>query len=361
MTEIVTPNGEIVTPDDEIVAQARANAFDILSSSGPFHNLPYSDQQSIYLDTVDSEFHKIRRRRGLPVRSRLPTLSRATETDTGAQMGYKGYDPGFQGDTTAFKDLVDSVDFPQFVGDLLKAVFDANLKVMKEQTDSYIKLMKECTKSAAEFIVKVKDEETFAKLAESKNDQYNITQGPDGTISLTNPQGDKVDTEDAAVKKDILDTKIMMAKEHRAALREVLLMGVTRLVVEKGSVEAAVEFMITANRKSTASHKDQNINVTSLQMDYDAPLGGLFGGPSGSMSMTNTNIQVNTSQKEATDTLSAKLTGKVNIQFKTDYFKLDNFANMYADGGTAAFAPPGTQQPPGAPQRPGTAPALPPR
>ena len=42
---------------------------------------------------------------------------------------------------------------------------------------------------------------------------------------------------------------------------------------------------------------------------------------------------------DVTDTLSAKLMGKVNIQFKTDYFKLDNFATMYADGGTAALAP----------------------
>ena len=43
----------------------------------------------------------------------------------------------------------------------------------------------------------------------------------------------------------------------------------------------------------------------------------------------------------------AKLMGKVNIQFKTDYFKLDNFANMYADGGVAALQP---QEQPGLPQ-----------
>ena len=84
-------------------------------------------------------------------------------------------------------------------------------------------------------------------------------------LALTNPQGDKVDTEDAEVKRAILDTKMMMAKEHRAALREVLLMGVTRLVVEKGSIEAAVEFMITANRKSTACTTDQNINTASIE------------------------------------------------------------------------------------------------
>jgi hypothetical protein len=65
------------------------------------------------------------------------------------------------------------------------------------------------------------------------------------------------------------------------------------------------------------------------------------------MSMQNINIQVNTSDKKTTDELTAKLHGKVNIEFKTDYFKLDNFANMYAEGGTAALKPAGTA--PGAP------------
>ena len=336
---------DIVTPDGEVLGQARSIAQNWLSSSQAFANLPWEEQQSVYLDTVHREADKLLTQQGRPTQYSL-----AQATDSGKEMGFKGYDPGFQGSTAAFNELVDSVDFPQFVADLLKAVFNANLKVMKEQTDSYIKLMKEATKSTADFIKKINDDDTFAKLAESKSDQYNVTteQQPDGQmkLQLTNPQGDKLDPEDTEVKKAILETKLNMAKEHRAALREVLLMGVTRLVVDKGTVEAGVEFMITANRKSTAMHQDQNINTTSVQMDYDPPLFGLFGGPSGSMSMTNTNIQVNTSQKEATDTLSAKLTGKVNIQFKTDYFKLDNFANMYADGGVAALKPPGT---PGAP------------
>jgi hypothetical protein len=327
---------EILTHDD-IVAQARANAVRMLAPPGAFHQLPYAEQQSVYLDTVDREIDKLRAAHG------LAPLASAMATDSGKQMGFQGYDPGFQGSTQAFNELVDSVDFPTFVGDLLKAVFNANLKVMKEQTDSFIKLMKEVTKSTADFIKKINDDETFAKLAENKGDQYNVTteQQPNGSmkLALTNPQGDKVDTEDSEVKRAILETKILMAKEHRAALREVLLMGVTRLVVEKGTIEAGVEFMITANRHSTAMHQDQNINTVNLQMDYDPPLFGLFGGPSGSLSMSNTNIQVNTSQKEATDTLSAKLTGKVNIQFKTDYFKLDHFADMYADGGVKALQP----------------------
>jgi hypothetical protein len=337
----------LIPNDPQIKELARAKARDVLGGSAVFQSMPLAEQKSIYLSLVQDYVDGHRQRLG---------LARPMATDTGGEMGYKGYDPGFQGDTKAFKELVDSVDFPKFVADLLKAVFDANLKVMKTQTDSYIKLMKEATKSTADFIKKVKDDESFAKLAESRGDKYNVTteKGADGStkLALTNPEGDKVDPEDSEVKRHILEAKINMAKEHRAALREVLLMGVTRLVVEKGEIEAGVEFSVKATRESKAHHDDQNINVASVDMEYDSPLGGLFGGPSGSMSMTNTNIQVNTSDKKATDDLSATLKGKVNIKFKTDYFKLDNFANMYADGGTAALKPQG----PAAPGGPAAAP-----
>lgn len=327
----------------EILAAARASAVEVLAPMGAFHSMALADQERVYLDLVEQEAERERARRG---------IVRPFATDSGEQMGFDGYRPGFEGSTEAFNELVDSVDFPQFVADLLKAVFDANLSVMKTQTDSYIKLMREATKSTADFIKKIKDDESFVSLAESKSDQYNLSmeQGPDGTmkLGLTDPEGNAVDTDDAEVKRAIMETKVRMAQEHRAALREVLLMGVTRLVVEKGQIEAGVEFQITANRRSTASHQDQNINVASLALEYGGGLSSLFGGPSGSFNMTNTNIQVNTSQKEATDTLSAKLQGKVNIQFKTDYFKLDQFANMYADGGVRAL-PPGQAAGAGAP------------
>ncbi|TVM03478.1 MAG: hypothetical protein CV087_05000 [Candidatus Brocadia sp. WS118] len=311
---------------------ARAHAREVLGDCESFKFLPLAEQKSLYFSLIQDYLDKEKEKYG---------LSKPMATDSGKEMGYKGYDPGFGGDTKAFRELVDSVDFPQFVADLLKAVFDANLKVMKQQTDSYIKLMKEATKSSADFIKKVKDEESFMKLAETKGNQYNVTaeKNADGSskLVLTNPEGEKVDTEDAQVKAHIMDAKIRMAQEHRAALREVLLMGVTRLVVEKGEIEAGVEFSVKASRESKAHHEDQNINVTNLEMEYGGGLAGLFGGPSGSLSVSNTNIQVNTSDKKATDDLSATLKGKVNIKFKTDYFKLDNFANMYADGGVAAL------------------------
>ncbi|SFD84187.1 hypothetical protein SAMN05518672_103464 [Chitinophaga sp. CF118] len=325
----------VIPSKTQIRELARAQAREVLGTSEVFKNMGMEDQKSIYLSLIDDYTSRQMKKHG---------IVESMATDSGKQMGYKGYDPGFTGDTKAFTELVDAVDFPKFVADLLKAVFDANLKVMKTQTDSYIKLMKEATKSTADFIKKVKDDDTFARLAESKGEQYNVTteKQSDGStkLALTNPEGEKHDLEDAEVKKHILEAKINMAKEHRAALREVLLMGVTRLVVEKGEIDAQVEFTIKASRASTAHHDDQNINTVNTHVEADGGImGAIFGGPSMTADITNTNIQVNTSDKKATDDMTATLKGHVNIKFKTDYFKLDNFANMYADGGVAALKP----------------------
>jgi len=344
-----------MTPNEQqvITKLARQKAVEVLSGSGVYQAMPVTEQQSIYFSLVDDYTQQELAKRGLTAEN---GVAKSMATDSGADMGYKGYDPSFGADTKSFRELVDSVDFPKFVADLLKAVFDANLTVMKTQTDSYIKLMKEATKSSADFIKKVKDDDTFAKLAETRGDKYSVIteKQPDGSskLALTDPQGEKKDLEEAEVKRHVLEAKIEMAKEHRAALREVLLMGVTRLVVEKGQIEAGVDFKITASRDSKAHHEDQNVNVTTAETSFGGGLGALFGGPTGSLETTNTNIQINTSDKHATDDLTAMLHGKVNIQFKTDYFKLDNFATMYADGGVAALKP-------GGPAAPGAAAPLP--
>ena len=319
--------------------QARQMARDVLSRSASFKTIPLEEQRSIYNNLVNENIQKLGVQHGF--------VKPMAKEGPGAGMGFGDYDPGFDNSVDAFEDLVDSVDFPKFVADLLKAVFDANITVMKKQTDDYIRLMKEATKGVADFVKKVKDDDTFAYLAETKSDMYNITMEdtPDGgkKMALTNPDGDKVDPEDSEVKAKIMEAKIAMAKEHRAALREVILMGVTRLVVEKGEVEASVEFRITANRNSTKANSNTNTNTVNVETGFGGGLGSIFG-HLGSMSMSNTNINISTSNKEAKDELFAKLMGKVNIKFKTDYFKLDNFANMYADGGVGALKPPPQQQ-----------------
>ena len=61
-------------------------------------------------------------------------------------------------------------------------------------------------------------------------------------------------------------------------------------------------------------------------------LTNLVGGGSGGTTHTykKSKISVATTESKATTDLAAKLTGSVEIIFKSDYFKLDNFATMYA-------------------------------
>ncbi len=321
----------------ELQQRAREDARAQLSRSSMFRAMPLDEQERVYHQVVGDTYRTLARRQGL---------------STAMVEDFEDFDPGFDNSIDAFEDLVDSVDFPQFVADLLKAVFDANLSVQKRQTDDFIRLLREATKSTADFLKKTDDEDAFAYLVDSPNSQYNLLmeETPDGgsKIQLGTPEGEPVDMDDSAVKAAIMDAKIAMAKEHRAALREILNHAVVRLVVERGEVEAAVEFKIKATRDSRKSHKDQNINVFNASASYGGGIvGAIFGGPKGSMSVTNTNIQVNTSSQTAQDELTAKLMGKVKIEFKSDYFKLDNFATMYADAGVAAFAP--QQQQPGGP------------
>ncbi len=327
--------------------EARARARDTLSRSSAFAAMSVSDQRQIYADLVAENVDKLSRPGLLSgSASREPEVTRAMIESFGK------YDPGFDKSVDAFEDLVDSVDFPKFVGDLLKSVFDANLNVSKRQTDDYIKLLREATKTTAEYLKKIDDEDAFAYLVESPQSQFGMTmeQGADGSskMVLTTPEGEPVDMSDNAVKAKIIEAKINMAKEHRAALREVILMGVTRLVVEKGEVEAGVKFKITANRTSKKSNSNTNTNVNTVSASYGGGLSSLFGGPSISMQNVNTNINVRTSNQSAEDTLAAELMGHVKIQFKSDFFKLDNFKDMYADGGVAALKPP--------PNAPGIAP-----
>lgn len=307
-----------------------------LSQSASFQNMSLDEQRSIYLDLVNENIDKLSKQYGL-------TRSMATNSGPGTNMGFRGMDPGFDKSVDAFEDLVDSVDFPKFVADLLKGVFDANLSVMKTQTDSYIALMKEATKSVADFVKDVNEDDALAKLAEEKPDMYNINMEPtpegQQKMTLITPQGEKVNMDDNQVKAHVMDTKINMAKENRAAIREVILMGVTRLVVERGVVDAAVEFNITANRMSVENKKVDDTRTSVRRKGFSFGSFSLNPGVS-----TRITVATTTNTKTATDNLSAKLMGKVSIQFKTDYFKLDNFLEMYGGGGIAQLKREGQQQ-----------------
>jgi len=326
---------------NQIKDVARTRAREILSNSDAFKNMTIDNQKKMYINIVEEQIDRLKNDN---LDNDQYAKAKATANKLDKQSASKliddsRHEKGFDEGVDSFEDLVDSVDFPAFVRDLLKSVFDANISVMKSQTDDYIRLMKEATSGLAKFIKQIDDTTTFAYLAENKPDEFNISleEDSDGNekMNLTNPKGEAVDIGDNEVKAKIMDAKIKMAQEHRAALREMILMGLTRLVVEKGEIEAEVNFEFKGKR--TGEKKDKALNKTSSSSGTSARassgfMGKLFGG--GGIGRTSssqtTKFSVSSAKSTSEDELKAKLRGFVKIQFKTDYFKLDNFAQMYA-------------------------------
>jgi hypothetical protein len=340
---------------------ARAKTRDSLSNSASFLSLGLEEQKNLFRDLYRRNYGDL-----VTAHSGRPVVH-ALATETAGQMidDKRHLNPRIEQAGELAGDFINEVDFPQFVKDLLKGVFDANLQVTIQQMEAYQKLLKTATESLAKFVNAIDDTAAFGYLAENQSDDFNLGFSPsekneDGSPKtiLTNREGEPVDIGDNEVKSRIMDAKIKMAQEQRALLRETILMGITRLVVEKGNVKASVIFDIKAseriNKTDQAAIKEQKSTSGSISGG-----GGLLAqiifpaGPSGgyTSSSRKTKLSVSTAQSQSSTDLAAKVMGSVDITFKSDYFKLDNFAQMYGP----SAATPGTPGAPGTPATPGAA------
>lgn len=314
---------------------ARQQAQNTLAATPSFHSMARDEQLSVYKSLVDANYNTLSRQTG-------SSRAMADVQKSGELIDDKRHENRRieqAGDLAG--DFVDQVDFPGFVRDLLKGVFDANLEVTIKQMEAFTNLMKAATASLSKFITQIDDTAAFGYLADSKSDEFSMDfddEEKDGQGNpkpvLTDKDGNRLDIGDNEVKAKIMDAKIAMAREQRALLRETLLMGVTRLVVEKGRVQAGVIFDFKAKediqKQDKAAVKDARANSGSVSISGGL-LGSLFGGPKGGFtrSSSHSQISVSSAKSKASTSLEAKLTGSVDIQFKSDYFKLDNFAAMY--------------------------------
>jgi hypothetical protein len=353
-----------------VKSQAMAATRDVLSGVAGFHTMSPADQKSLFQQVYRAQCAELTRPGGpygppaqaasLPRAFFGPTPKKASDMiDDKRHLNTRIDQAG-----KLAGEFIDEIDFPKFVRDLLKGVFDANLEVTLKQMEAFQKLLKSATADVSTFINKIDDTAAFGYLAESQPDMFSLgfpddaetDENGEKKLALTDKEGNKMDLGDNEIKAKIMDAKIAMAKEQRAMLREVILMGVTRLVVEKGVVKAACKFDIKAGEKIDKADKAalQEASSTSTSLTASGGLlGSIFGGPTAghTRSTQKSKISVSSAKSQATTDLTAQVSGSVEIQFKSDYFKLDNFATMY---GPIAPAPV-----PGAPGAPGALPPAP--
>jgi len=323
--------------ENEIKDMARAQTRMVLGQSAQSLQMPPHEQQSLYREVYDANYNQLARQNGL--------IARQMATDPMDPRNYQNQRIDQAGQLAA--DFIQDVDFPGFVRDLIHGVFRANIEVMHEQTNDFLRIMKMATQSLAQFVNKIDDTSTFAYLVDKEPDKFSFQLPPipedeeEGESSeprqpvLTDKQGQPLDMGDNMVKAKIMDAKIAMAQEQRALLREVMLMGITRLVVEEGNINAAVVFDIKASEKITRTGQNATEEVETSGGNFGGSLFGLFGGGR-SATDRKSKITVASAKGTGNTELAAKITGSVSIKFKTDYFKLDNFAQMYGPVGQQA-------------------------
>lgn len=295
----------------------------------------------------------------------------ATKRQLSKSPGFAGKD--FQAGAVAqgveqFGQMVQKVDFPKFVGGLIKNVFQAIVESSIEQMRAYGELIANVAKTTAQFMndnisegagrdylaesfpdvlsVQVQggsegfDAENAGAAAATSSARL-VTQGDDaqqrlGEISrsynLDPPVTDLSD--DKSELRLVTAARLQMAKQRQQLLSSMVMLGINRIVVTDGSINAKVVFDMrasdTAKRNYTASMHDresqkskQSVNTNFSAWYSPLSVSTSFEAEQEHVATVGSALD-ETSESKAE--VKAKLSGEVRVNFKSDYLPLDKMA-----------------------------------
>ena len=292
--------------------------------------------------------------------------------------------------TAEFKNLVGAVDFPAFVGGLIQNVFQAIVTASMQQMEAYGKLLKSVAQTVDQFaqdnishnnardwltdkypdlleievqgggggepgagpMLKARGEDSEAGLARISREQQ-----------LLKPVTDLSDPEQEA--RLVGAARTQMARMRQQMLSSMVLLGINRIVVTDGLINAKVMFDFRASdqarRRSRASlyDSDESRNRNTTGGGFVMPWGGAASVNENEQSHVTTVQSSVDENSESKAELKAKLTGEVRVNFKSDYFPMEKLASPGMIASIQGNATPFDPNPPrpAAPAVPGAAPA----
>jgi hypothetical protein len=290
-----------------------------------------------------------------------------------------------------FKKFVGAVDFPAFVGGLIQNVFQAIVNASIQQMNAYGELLKSVAQTVDQFAAD--------NISLNNARDWMVDRFPGDVVLDTSDEGGprlgvgNEDNADAALAKmnqemqlaepitDLSDpdqeirlvtaARMQMARSRQQLLSSMVMLGINRIVVTDGAINAKVVFDF---RASDEAQRSAGASLYDRQSSYNkntTVAGAHFGW--GGAASANTNVQshmttVGSSVDETSESkqeMKAKLTGEVRVNFKSDYFPMEKLASpgMIASiqGNATPFDPnvPANQR--GAPAAGGAAAATPQR
>lgn len=290
----------------------------------------------------------------------------------------------------AFKNMVKTVDFPEFVSGLVQGVFEAVVKASIEQMHAYGEMMAAVAKSVDQFANENFTEGQARDAIANRYPQAVEVVAEEGGARLRWREGlsepppigadyglpADLDLNDEEAERQIMvAARLEMARSRQQLLATMVLLGINRIIVTNGKINAKVVFDMKANdqagRQARASMIDEKASASSASASAFgfSPWGG--GGASASTSKSHkTTVQSSVEdQSESKAEVKAQLTGEVSLNFKSETFPLEklatpegmsllqNRAQPVNPPGMPTAAPPSPRPTPTAPAPPGAAPA----
>jgi hypothetical protein len=231
-------------------------------------------------------------------------------------------------------DAASAVNFPGFVASLVTGTFQAIVDATVQQLREYAELVSSLSRSVDEFARdNVSPDQVRASLADKHKELRHVAPVPGSgaeTSLAIDPDAEGssprwladygLDGEELTpelVEGALHDAgRTALAEQRMSTLASMVLMGINRIVVDRGDIHAKMQFHAQITDRTDAQLASTQIG-TSISARQGAPATQLM------VSTVSANTQADASAK-------ASLTGEVRITFRTETFPLERFADSEA-------------------------------
>ncbi|HSU14306.1 hypothetical protein [Longimicrobium sp.] len=266
-----------------------------------------------------------------------------------------------------FGNLVQTVDFPAFVSGLIQGVFQAIVDASIQQMEAFGELLAATAKSVGQFADDhIADDQAREQVAQRFPSLVKVDRDEDGTRRLVPASEDggdtaalqefarsseRVDLSSAeSERKFITAAKLELARQRQKMMALMVMLGINRIVVTNGRINAKVIFDIKASdqaaRKATADIDDRDSSEAAAAATTHFGWGAAAGYAKTAHTTTVRSAIDDTSESKAQ--MKAQLTGEVRVNFKSetippermlDKLQFDQMNYMSGAGGAPAAAP----------------------
>ena len=253
-----------------------------------------------------------------------------------------------------FRNFVGAVDFPKFVGGLIQNVFQAIVDASIQQMEAYADLLKAVSQTVDQFAadnISMNNARDWMSQRFPTDFQIDTSDGEAGPrlgmknedsaeealtrvsqeLQLAQPVTDLSDEEQEG--RLVMAARMQMARSRQQMLSSMVMLGINRIVVTDGLINAKVVFNFRASDDAKRDAKASLYDRDSSYNKNTTVAGAHFGW--GGAASANTNVQshmttVSSSVDETSSSsqeMKAKLSGEVRVNFKSDYFPMEKLAS----------------------------------